>query len=248
VWFLRTKSANGVSLSPKWFTVRLEIVKEVFGVGVSELLMSSFMIVTVLLLNNLAVQYGDAVLAAFGVALRIVQLPEFLVMGITLGVLSLFAYSFGAGNKKRLSSAIRTSALVIAGITIVFSGLVFVFRDQVFGLFSSDADVLRDGVLILTAQLVSTIFNGITGLLIAVFQGTGKMRAATIMSVAQGVLFIPIVLLAKLWFGLPGIIWAMTVTEALVLGVAVVLYRIERPTRAEPTAEEAAAAAELVAA
>ncbi|HEY4152916.1 MAG TPA: MATE family efflux transporter, partial [Pseudolysinimonas sp.] len=98
-WFLQTRSANHVSLSPRWFTLRLSIVKEVFGVGVSELLMSSFMIVTALLLNNLAVQYGDAVLAAFGVALRIVQLPEFLVMGITLGVLSLFAYSFGAGNR-----------------------------------------------------------------------------------------------------------------------------------------------------
>ncbi len=246
LWFLRTKSVNGIRLSPKWFSVRPAIVKEVFGVGASELLMSSFMIVTTLLLNNLAVQYGDAVLAAFGVALRIVQLPEFLVMGITLGVLSLFAYTFGAGNKARLSSAIRTSAFTIGGITLVFSGLVFVFRDQVFGLFSSDADVLRDGVLILTAQLVATIFNGITGLLIAVFQGTGKMRAATIMSVAQGVLFIPIVLLGNLWFGLNGIIWAMTVTELLTFAVAIVLYRIERPTKAAPTADEAAAAAELV--
>lgn len=246
MWFLQTKSSNGVSMSPRWFSVRLPIVKEVFGIGVSELLMSSFMIVTTLLLNNLAVHYGDGVPAAFGVALRIVQLPEFLVMGITLGVLSLFAYSFGAGNKARLASAIRTSLFTIGGITIVFSGLVFLFRDQVFGLFSTDPDVLKDGELILTAQLVATIFNGATGLLIAVFQGTGKMRAATIMSIAQGVLFIPIVLLANQWFGLTGLIWAMTVTELLTLAVALVLYRIERPTKAEPTAEEIAAAEELV--
>lgn len=246
VWFLQTRSANGVSLAPKWFTLRLAIVKEVFGIGVSELLMSSFMIVTTLLLNNLAVQYGDGVLAAFGVALRIVQLPEFLVMGITLGVLSLFAYSFGAGDTARLRSAIRTSLVTIAGITIVFSGLVFLFRDQVFGLFSTDADVIRDGALILTAQLVATIFNGATGLLIVVFQGTGKMRAAAIMSVAQGVLFIPIVLLGNLWFGLIGIIWAMTVTELLTLAVALVLYRVERPTAAEPTPDGVAAAAELL--
>jgi len=247
LWFLQTKSANNISLAPKWFTLRLAIVKEVFGVGVSELLMSSFMIVTALLLNNLAVQYGDGVQAAFGVALRIVQLPEFLVMGITLGVLSLFAYSFGAGNKKRLGSAIKTSALGIGAITIVFSGLVFVFRDQVFGLFSSDPDVIGNGVLILTAQLVATIFNGMTGLVIAVFQGTGAMRAATIMSIAQGVLFIPIVLLGQLWFGLTGIIWAMTVAELLTLVVALVLYRIERPTTAAPTEDAVAAAADLVA-
>ena len=115
-----------------------------------------------------------------------------------------------------------------------------------FGLFSTDPAVLDDGELILTAQLIATIFNGATGLLIAVFQGTGKMRAATIMSVAQGVLFIPIVLLANLWLGLTGLIWAMTVTELLTLVVALVLYRIERPTKAEPTPEEIAAAEELV--
>ena len=246
LWFLRTKSANGISLSPRWFSLRWSIVKEVFGVGASELLMSSFLIVTSLLLNNLAVQYGDAVLAAFGVALRIVQLPEFLVMGITLGVMSLFAYSFGAGNKARLRAGIRTSLFTIGGITIVFSGLVFLFREQVFGLFSSDPQVIQVGGLILIAQLVSTIFNGVTGLLITVFQGTGKMRAATIMSVAQGVLFIPVVLLGNLWFGLVGIIWAMTVTELLTFVIALVLYRIERPTKAVPTVEEVAAAAELV--
>jgi len=37
------------------------------------------------------------------------------------------------------------------------------------------------------------------------------------------------------------------VTELLTLIVALVLYRIERPTKAEPTAEEVMAAAEMVA-
>ena len=246
LWFLRTRSVNGIRLSPRWFSVKPAIMKEVFGVGASELLMSSFMIVTTLLLNNLAVRYGDSLLAGVGVGLRIVQVPEFLVMGITLGVLSLFAYTFGAGDKARLRAAIRTSLFTIGGITIVFSGLVFVFREQVLSWFTADPDVLRNGTLFLTAQLVATVFNGATGLLIAVFQGTGKMRAATIMGIAQGVLFIPVVLLANLWFGLVGLIWAMTVTEVLTLAVALVLYRIERPTEAEPTADEIEAAAELV--
>jgi multidrug efflux pump len=247
VWFLQTKSENGLSLSLRWFTVRLSIAKEVFGVGVSELLMSGFLIVTSLLLNNFAVEYGDGPLAAFGVALRIVQLPEFLCMGITLGVLSLFAYSFGAGDKARLKSAIRASVMAIAIITFVFSGLVFLFRVPVLTLFSNDPEVLRDGQLILTAQLVATIFNGFTALLIAVFQGTGKMRSATIMSVAQGVLFIPIIIVAHALFGLNGIIWAMTVTEVLTFVTAIVLYRIDKPTKSEPTAEEIAAAEELIA-
>jgi putative MATE family efflux protein len=248
VWFLTFRSVNGVSLAPTWFTVRVPIVKEVFGVGLSELLMSTFMIVTTLMLNNLAVQHGEGVLAAFGVSLRIVQLPEFITMGIFMGALPLFAYAYGAGNRARLRAAIRACAIAIGVVTVAFSGVVFALRDQVFALFSSSDEVIRDGTLILTAQLAATIVTGFTGLMIAVFQGTGKMRAATIMSVTQGVLFIPVVLLANLWFGLIGIVWAMTVTELLTFAVAAVLYLVERPTQSAPTDEARIAAAELLAA
>ncbi len=242
IWYLQRHSSAGISLSPRWLRVRLPMVKEVFSVGVSELLQSSFMIVTALLLNHLAVSYSDGVVAAFGVTLRISQLPEMLCMGVTIGVLPLIAYSFGARDHGRLRSAIRSSAITIGVFTIVFSGLVFLLREPVLGLFSSSPAVLTDGVLILTAQLVSTIFNGFTGLMIVVFQGIGAARASTIMSVAQGVLFIPVVLVANLLFGLPGLIWAMTVTEVLVFATGLILWAIEKPGRRNATEDQAAQA------
>ncbi|MFW8745293.1 MATE family efflux transporter, partial [Mesorhizobium japonicum] len=234
--FLQRRSSNGISLAPRWFTLRASVVKEVVTIGSSELVMSAFLLVSSLLLNHLGVLYGDSVIAAFGVSQRIVQIPEFLVMGITLGVLPLVAYSFGARNRDRLRSGIRASALSIAALTIVFSGLVFVFRGPVFGLFSADPRVLQVGALILTAQLVSTVFNGFTGLMIAVFQGIGAGRATTIMSFAQGVLFIPIAIVANAVLGLTGLIWAMAATELLTFAIGLVLWAVERPTRRAPMA------------
>jgi Na+-driven multidrug efflux pump len=52
--------------------------------------------------------------------------------------------------------------------------------------------------------------------------------AATVMSVTQGVLFIPVVLVGNLWFGLSGIIWALTVTEATAFVVGVVIWLASR--------------------
>jgi Na+-driven multidrug efflux pump len=72
----------------------------------------------------------------------------------------------------------------------------------VISLFSSDHSVLAIGGTILTAQLVAMAANGFTGLLTSLFQATGRALAATVMSVTQGVLFIPVVLLGNLWFGL----------------------------------------------
>jgi multidrug efflux pump len=227
VWLSR--NSDHVSLSPRWFTLAPTVLKPVFGVGVGELLQSAFLIVTSLVLNNLAADYGDGPLAALGVAVRIAQVPEFLVMGVTIGVLPLLAYSFGKGDRVRLTSALRGSAVAIGGIMLVFSGTVFVFRDQIFSQFSTVPSVLAIGVVVLTAQLVSAIFNGFAGLITSLFQATGRSVAAIVMSVGQGIVFIPIVIFGNLWFGLPGIIWSLTVSEGIVFLVGVGMWLASRP-------------------
>lgn len=223
-----TKNSAHASLSPRRFTLAGSVVRPVLGVGVSTLLQSAFLIITALVLNNLAASYGDGPLAAMGVAVRIAQVPEFLLMGVTLGVLPLLAYSYGKGDRTRLSEALRTSAVTVGAIALVSSAVIFVFRDQVFEVFVSDPTVLRIGVIVLTAQLVAMIANAFTGLVTSLFQATGRALAATIMSVTQGVLFLPVVILGNLWFGLTGIIWALTATEVAVLCAGLVLWLASR--------------------
>jgi len=75
---------------------------------------------------------------------------------------------------------------------------------------------------------VAMLANGFTGLITSLFQATGRALAATVMSLTQGILFIPIVLLGNLWFGLAGIIWALTVTEVLVLVAGLVMWVASR--------------------
>ncbi|WP_082473866.1 MATE family efflux transporter [Curtobacterium sp. Leaf261] len=241
-----TRHSEHVSLAPKWFTLSPAVMKPVFGIGVGELLQAGFLIVTSLVLNNMAAGYGDGPLAAMGVAVRIAQVPEFLIMGVTLGVLPLLAYSFGKGDAARLSASLRGSALTVGGIALVFSTIVFVFRDQVFSAFVSDRSLLALGATIITAQLVSMVCNGFTGLITSMFQAAGRALPATIMSMTQGVVFIPIVILANLWFGLDGLIWALTVSEGLVLVAGIVMWLAARGGIARGLAEGSPERAEEV--
>ncbi|NKY09520.1 MATE family efflux transporter [Cellulomonas hominis] len=223
-----TRHSAQMSLAPRWFTLAPAVVRPVLGVGVGTLLQSAFLVVTALVLNNLAAAYGDGPLAAMGVAVRIAQVPEFLVMGVTLGVLPLLAYAYGKGDRARLTAALRTSGIAVGGVSVLFSVVVLVLRDQVLAVFLTDRAVLAVGVTILAAQLTAMIANGFTGLLTSLFQATGRALAATIMSLTQGVLFVPVVLLANRWFGLPGIIWALTATEVAVLAAGAVLWLANR--------------------
>ncbi|MFE4465111.1 MATE family efflux transporter [Oerskovia sp. NPDC056781] len=222
------RNSEHASLAPRWFTLSPSVLKPVFGVGVSELLQASFLIMTSLVLNNLAVAYGDSALGAMGVAVRIAQVPEFLVMGVTLGVLPLLAYAYGKGDRNRLRSAVRVSALAVGGISLVSAATVLAFREPLFSAFSTDPSMLTVGVTILTAQLVAMVMNGFTGLLTSLFQATGRATPAIVISMAQGVLFVPIVILGNLWFGLSGIVWSLTVSESAVLLVAVVMWLASR--------------------
>ena len=239
-----TRHSEHVSLAPRWFRLSPAILKPVFGVGSGELIQSAFLIVTSLVLNNLAANYGDGPLAAMGVAVRIAQVPEFLVMGITLGVLPLLAYSFGKGDRARLTSALRTSAVAVGIITLFFAVTAFLFRDQVISAFTADKSVLAIGVVVLTAQLVAMIANGFTGLITSLFQATGKSLPSIILSMAQGVVFIPVVILGNLWFGLPGIIWSLTVSEVFVLLAGVVMWLVSRASIARGLAEGSESRAE----
>ena len=82
--------------------------------------------------------------------------------------------------------------------------------------------------------------------------GVSTLLQSGFLSMAQGILFIPLVLLGNLWIGLAGIIWALTVTEAIVFLAGVAMWLASRraigrglaegsPERAEEALDQAEA-------
>ncbi|MGL4570559.1 MAG: MATE family efflux transporter [Clostridium sp.] len=223
VWYLETKSENLKGFLYH-FKIDLKDQVEIYKIGVSELIQSAFLIVTTLLLNNLSIQYGDSVVASFGISLRIVQVPEFFTMGIVLGVMPLIAYTFSNKNIVRLRESIKYSALSIFSISILFAGFVYIFRNQIMQTFSTDPSILQVGSYILIAMLISTMFNGITTLFMTIYQSSGEGVATGIMAISQGCLYISIVIILNHFFGLHGLIWSMTITEITTCFIGSILY------------------------
>ncbi|WP_088012787.1 MATE family efflux transporter [Gottfriedia acidiceleris] len=222
IWFLDRRSETLRGFLKHW-KVSMTDQLEIYKVGVPELFKMSFMIVTTLLLNNYSIEYGKHVVASFGIAVRVAQLPEFVTMGLFIGAISLIAFNFGGKNKSRLYETLKELTLWIGGISIVFASIAYIFKVQVLGLFSSDSAVLSIGALILTAQLISSVFNGFTGLFTSIFQASGEGLATGIMSITQGVLFIPVVIILHHLYGLNGIIWSLTMTEGITFVMGAIL-------------------------
>ncbi len=225
VWYLETKSVNLHGFL-RHFRIGVKDQVEVYKIGVSELIQTSFLLVSTLLLNNFSIQYGDSVVASFGIALRIVQLPEFLSMGLFLGIIPLIAYNFSNKNITRLKAGIKQAAIYIAAISGIFIGFVYLFRVQIIHFFSNDPSVLAMGMYILVAMLISALFNGFTGLFTGIFQASGEGIPTTVMAITQGMLFIPVIIILHFFFDFHGIVWSMPITEVITFLMGLVLYII----------------------
>lgn len=248
VWWLSTRSSQA-SLRLSDVHVDTKLVTTVVETGSSELFMTAFIIITTLIMNWIAMSYSEALLASMGLALRVSNLVEMIVTGIVMGSLPLMSYAFGAGKHQRLHAAIRSVALANLAVVAIFSTAIFVFKEPFLHLFSSDAEVIADSTSFLTAMLVSTAFNGLTSLMISVFQATEQGRAAAALSIIQGVAFVPIVLAAHAWIGMTGVIWSMTAAEFITFLAAAAIYvHNRRRLDAAPSKREAPEMAEALAA
>jgi Na+-driven multidrug efflux pump len=225
IYYLETKSENLKGFI-KNINISLKDKIEIYKIGVSELFLAGFLIITTLLLNNYSIRYGESVVASFGIALRLVQVPEFLAMGLALGIIPLIAYNFSNENFKRLKDSIKQSALWILGLSGGFVTLVFIFRNVIIRLFSNDSAVLSVGVYIMAAMLISALFNGFTTLFTGIFQASGQGIPSTIMGITQGILFIPVIIVLNNFYGLHGVIWSMTITEIITFLTGAILYII----------------------
>jgi Na+-driven multidrug efflux pump len=189
---------------------------------------SGFMIISTLLLNIFAIHYGDDVVAGFGITMRLVQVPQFLVMGLFFGAIPLFAYNFSNKNLQRLHDSFKTVCLFIGLIVVCFVSLTYIFRMPILHLFTGQESLLKISENILLANLVTTIFNGFTGATLGLFQGTGKGLPTIIISVIQSIAIVPIIIFMNSIFGLSGLIWSTTITEIVAFIIGFVFYFIYR--------------------
>lgn len=227
VWYLKARS-KAQSVAFRDFRPTKAILGAIFKVGSSAFLFSALMIVAAMLFNTYALRYGDSVVAAFGVANRVVQICEFLGTGLFEGVIPLLAFAYAAGNLKRLNETLKATTLAFVGVTLAIGLPMYVFKRQLFGLFSPDPAVLEAGSAILQAMLVSVLFTGFSGIVTGMFQAFGAGLQSNAMAAARGVALIPIIFLGNLLFGLEGVIWSLPAAEIVACAVGLALWSLSR--------------------
>ncbi len=176
-----------------------------------------------MLLTRFTSRFGTPALAALGVGHKMEGLGFIAISGFSLAASALVGQNLGAGQEARAREAVRLTVQYCLMVTVT-TAVAFLLIPQTFvALFTSDRNVIADGVLYLRVIAFAQIGQSFELILEGALAGAGYTFWPQIVSTSLTTLRIP---LAAWWSGLVGLlgIWLALSVTAILRGVAMVLF------------------------
>ncbi len=175
------------------------------------------------LLNVQVKAYGDAAIAAVGIANKIYMLLRSFVLGIGHGFQPVAGYNFGAGKKDRVKKAFWVATALGTIVSMLSSVLLLLFSKQIIGFFHPEtAETVSIGSRMLVFMGLAIPTLGYSTYVNQLYQSLGYVKGATVLaSCRQGIMFVPLIFLLPVIIGLDGILLTQPLADFLTFLVSV---------------------------
>ena len=211
-------------------TPNLRLVVDICRVGMPASVQEIMESVSFAIFYRLLSVYGSVAIAAIGIVMRAADLTFMPVIGVANALLPVVGYNFGAGNEKRLWSAVRLSCFGIAALLLLLTVIYEVFAPQIIGIFVDDPKCINTAVPAMRIGIMTISLIGPTVMFVTTFQGLSRGTTALLLSLTrQFLIFVPLLFLFNHLWELMGLWIAMPVADAA--GFAVCLFFVLREYR-----------------
>lgn len=222
--FLLTGKRSRLTLSATCFHLKKEIAGPVLAIGIPASLNCIMMNVSTISLNICLVAYGDNMVAAMGIASKVIMMVVFVQLGLGQGIQPLLGYNFGARRWDRFKAVMRFSCLIGLGMGIMLTLLCGLFSKELVGCFIDSEIVQEYGTPFVRILLTSGPLIGILFIYINALQAVGAAGYSFLLSIRQGIIFIPCLLLLNRFFHLDGAVAATPVADVVSFLLAISLF------------------------
>ena len=222
-------------LNPKDFIILRRDLSGILAVGIPSTIMQAIGSVMNVGMNAIlsGFEQSNAALNVMSVYFKLQSFIFMPVFGLSTGIIAILAYNYGARNKERIYSCIKT-ALIWACVIMLIGTLIFMlFPEQLMSIFESDANPELTGQMtdigVVAMRIISSSFIlaaiGIT--LSTVFQAVGKGVYSMVVSICrQLVVLLPAAwLLARLTGSVYAVWWCFPIAEIAALIISIYYYR-----------------------
>ena len=229
-------------LTVRKFRPSRDIITQVFTVGSSSMFRSGLAVVSAIVLNNIAGEISDAVLAGIGVSTKVMMFPFGVILGFGTGFQPVAGFNWGAKEYDRVKESYRfASRAAIAG-ALVMGLTLAMLAPALIGLFAKadqSAEMMEVGALSIRLQCLVLPIHGWVAVVNMFCAGLGNARGALLLSTSrQGTCFLPIVYPISWVWGANGVAAVQAVADLLTLFLAVPLIRrVKRQIQAAADAQ-----------
>ena len=202
-------------------------IKSIFTNGFPGAISNLLFDISQIMINKLMAGYGDIALASIGIVLKAERIPLNVGVGICQGIIPIVAYNYAAKKYDRMKKTInfsRSCGLVVAALAIL---LYEVFASQIMHIFINNEETSILGAEFLRVRCLATPFMFMAFHLLYSFQAMGKAGYSLFLAVVrQLVLYIPVLILTNILFGMYGLVWAQLVSDIFTVIISFVMFGI----------------------
>ena len=184
-----------VSLNPKHFTLRPDIIKNIFVVGIPGVFQNLLNVTGMTILNNLASGYGTDLVASMGIVGKMNQIPIQVIFGFSQGIMPLIGYNYASKNIERVKETISKEFKIILGLIILIIVTFICCGKPIVRMFMDNDNIVTIGARFLIGTAISLPFMSFDFVTVGISQSFGIGKVALVFSfLRKAFLEIPFIL------------------------------------------------------
>ena len=213
-----------VSLNPKHFTLRPDIIKNIFVVGIPGVFQNLLNVTGMTILNNLASGYGTDLVASMGIVGKINQIPIQVIFGFSQGIMPLIGYNYASKNIKRVKETISKEFKIILGLIFLIIVTFICCGKPIVRMFMDNDNIVTIGARFLIGTAISLPFMSLDFVTVGISQSFGIGKIALVFSfLRKAFLEIPFIFLFSHLFGMYGLAFPAVGAEFIMSIIAFVV-------------------------
>lgn len=223
--FINNRYNKEVKVNLKGFKLSMPLVKKICGLAIPTSLNLSTTTITGIFMSNFVLSYGTAALAVFGSYNKLQSFVFTPVNAIKSALIPIIAYSYGAQNKKRLTTSFYY-ALVGATVFLSMSTFIFqMFPATLLGIYETTDAMLAIGIPMIKKISLFYLFACFSSVFNSLSQGLVKSQYSLYITMVKQISILPLAYLFSTYANIDLFWYCYVISEAITMLSALGFFR-----------------------
>jgi len=213
---LNLKCNKEIHFSIKGFRPSLNVIKQIYVIGLPSIIMQSIGSIMVVGMNAILGSFTETAVAVFGIYFKMQSFVFMPIFGLNNGMVPIVAYNYGAKRKDRVLKVVKLSVMYAMSIMLVGFVLFQTIPNLMLKLFDASDNMYKIGIpalRIISIHFIMAGFNIIGG---TMFQALGCAVYSMITSICrQLIVLLPAAFILSKIGSVTTVWWAFPIAEIM---------------------------------